>query len=118
MLISNGTTFDEGSEVRNATGFIWNFGDFAITEEEWVKRGKPNGLGLFEGIKDGIRYEDTCLTEEFSYTDDNEVEDKDVLIKVEGKSYRCECGCNVFRYLKYVKDKLKCNSCDVTYSVT
>lgn len=38
---------------------------------------------------------------------------KDVMPKINGQSYRCECGCNVFRWA-YV-DRLKCNGCGALY---
>lgn len=37
----------------------------------------------------------------------------DRIIKVNGKSFRCECGCNVFR--KSADDRYICNSCNAAY---
>lgn len=39
---------------------------------------------------------------------------EDVMVKINGKTYRCECGCNVFRWIS--DTKLKCNSCEATYT--
>jgi hypothetical protein len=36
-----------------------------------------------------------------------------VMPKVDGKHFRCECGCNVFT--EYERYKYRCNSCYATY---
>lgn len=41
---------------------------------------------------------------------------QDIMPKLNGETYRCECGCNVYRYNKE-KTKLKCNSCNAVYSI-
>ena len=38
---------------------------------------------------------------------------KQRMLKVDGKSFYCSCGCNVFT--EYSKEKYKCNSCDTCY---
>lgn len=90
MLISDGTTFDKNSEVKNVTGFIWNWGNFAINEMEWIRLGQPSGMGLFQGTKNGVPYEDTCLTEEFTYKDELETKDGDIMPRLNGEY----CGCS------------------------
>lgn len=45
----------------------------------------------------------------------------DVMVKVAGISFRCDCGCNVFRHPldkmgKLIMDKYVCNSCSATWS--
>lgn len=47
--------------------------------------------------------------------DSTKTEDNDIMPMIDGKSFRCSCGCNVFRRLKYNKNKYKCNSCEVIY---
>ena len=42
-------------------------------------------------------------------------EDKDVMIFIQKKSFRCDCGCNVFRRLKADRNKYVCNACGETY---
>jgi len=37
-----------------------------------------------------------------------------VMPRVNGKSFRCECGCNVFKEVQPLR--FKCNSCSATYS--
>ena len=41
--------------------------------------------------------------------------DKDFMPKIDGKSFRCECGCNIFRKSNIVVGKYKCNACGATY---
>ena len=40
---------------------------------------------------------------------------RQVMPKINGEFYRCECGCNVFTEIDF--KKFKCNSCEATYSV-
>jgi len=48
----------------------------------------------------------------------------DIMVKVNGKTFRCECGCNVFRHPYDPKtqtpilDKYNCNGCGTTYTGT
>lgn len=44
-------------------------------------------------------------------------ESGDVMPKVDGKFFRCECGCNVFRQLlrRLPRFMYKCNSCRAVY---
>lgn len=39
--------------------------------------------------------------------------DRNVIVKIEGKSFRCPCGCNVFG--KYDSGLFECNSCNERY---
>lgn len=39
----------------------------------------------------------------------------DVMVMIGGKSFRCECGCNVFRHYKDDPNLYKCNSCEAIY---
>jgi len=40
-----------------------------------------------------------------------------ILLKVNGKSFRCHCGCNVFHHNEeYDTDIFECNSCHEIYS--
>lgn len=42
-------------------------------------------------------------------------EGKDTMFTIMGQPYRCECGCNVFRYnIKHTQ--AKCNACNAVYS--
>ena len=46
--------------------------------------------------------------------DKNEWSAEDCMPKVAGVTFRCDCGCNVFRkHLK--KSSFKCNSCEAVY---
>ena len=38
---------------------------------------------------------------------------EDRMIYIEGKNFRCDCGCNVFR--EYEKLKYTCNACNAKY---
>jgi hypothetical protein len=40
---------------------------------------------------------------------------EDVMPKVGGKSFRCECGCNVFRVAVSDSSVYVCNSCQARY---
>jgi hypothetical protein len=42
--------------------------------------------------------------------------DEDLMLKVNGVSFRCSCGCNVFR--RFCNNPLRyiCNSCRETYT--
>lgn len=44
---------------------------------------------------------------------DEELPQGDVMVKLQGVTYRCYCGCNVFRWI--FTDVLKCNSCGSTF---
>lgn len=46
-----------------------------------------------------------------------ETESGDIILKVGGKPFRCECGCNVFRKPHPITDprQYKCNSCNALY---
>jgi len=38
----------------------------------------------------------------------------DCIIKIDGKTFRCECGCNVFRRIGELR--YECNSCRATFT--
>lgn len=48
-------------------------------------------------------------------------ENPNILLKILGKSFRCECGCNVFHHPQNETDGsmddeiFKCNSCNLVY---
>lgn len=44
---------------------------------------------------------------------DKEIIEKNVFLKVNGKSFLCECGCNVFH--KHSETEYHCNSCNKQY---
>ena len=39
----------------------------------------------------------------------------DVMVSIGGKSFRCACGCNVFRHPDADPNLYKCNSCNEVY---
>ena len=39
-------------------------------------------------------------------------------LKINGKSFRCECGCNVFGHVDYDKNRYSCNSCKATFTTS
>lgn len=39
----------------------------------------------------------------------------DVMVKISGKSFRCSCGCNVFRHFEGDPKLYQCNACEVLY---
>ena len=41
-----------------------------------------------------------------------------VTLTIEGKSYRCGCGCNVFGHINYDKNRYKCNGCKATFTAS
>lgn len=49
-------------------------------------------------------------------------EPKDVMVRLNGDTFRCDCGCNVFRHpinkgtRKLIENKYVCNSCGRTYT--
>ena len=45
-----------------------------------------------------------------------ETDGKDIMVKIDGKFFRCHCGCNVFRKLKSNASKYVCNSCEEVYT--
>jgi hypothetical protein len=44
----------------------------------------------------------------------------DIMLRINGKSFRCECGANVFKKIKPEeedgKEHFKCNGCEITYT--
>lgn len=46
--------------------------------------------------------------------DDEYTRDKMLYINGNTKSFRCDCGCNVFR--KFAEHRYRCNSCEQTYN--
>lgn len=83
---------------------------FAIRHENatWTKYNWPHIEIVNEKGEDYPPY----TMEEF------ETEKEDIMPKINGKFQRCECGCNVFRWIKDTdKTKLKCNSCKAIFSV-
>ena len=47
-----------------------------------------------------------------------ESEPPDIMPRINGVSQRCDCGANVFRYIKRSnKTRLMCNGCQQTYTV-
>jgi hypothetical protein len=46
---------------------------------------------------------------------DAETVNEDSFVMINKKSFRCECGCNVFRKLVVDKTKYKCNACEIVY---
>lgn len=40
-------------------------------------------------------------------------ETKDILVKINGKTFRCDCRANVFRWVAH--ERLKCNGCGAIY---
>lgn len=42
-------------------------------------------------------------------------ENKNIILNVGGKSFTCDCGCNVFHHPGWDKDEYRCNSCSATY---
>lgn len=44
----------------------------------------------------------------------------DIMPRINGVSYRCKCGCNVFRYITNSpsgEKRMKCNSCQARFIV-
>ena len=41
-----------------------------------------------------------------------------VLIEVDGKSFRCDCGCNVFHHPELKPEIYECNACGARYKGT
>lgn len=37
------------------------------------------------------------------------------MLKLDGVTYRCECGCNVFRPHIHRKGRYRCNGCGAAY---
>lgn len=55
------------------------------------------------------------ISEDFELLLDKDATVKtDSIVKVQGKSFRCECGCNVFRKLIF-RLAYKCNACEAIY---
>lgn len=67
-------------------------------------------------IRKKLRLELPVIPEdEFNGTRD-EVQARGVMPKIDGKFFRCECGCNVFTKSKTRAHILRCNSCLSIYS--
>ncbi len=41
---------------------------------------------------------------------------EDMMLNIEGKFFRCRCGCNCFRKSKFNSFRYKCNACQETYT--
>jgi len=69
MLISDGTTFDRNSVANLKNDEIWGCGGEkeTLSFQEWDQEGRPDGIGLFQGTKEGRVYTSICLTEEFEW---------------------------------------------------
>lgn len=50
-------------------------------------------------------------------TQTTEIENRNVMVKVDGKNFRCACGGNVFGKFRGV-ERYQCNSCDAEYTST
>lgn len=50
--------------------------------------------------------------------DEKETPEPNILLKVAGKPFRCDCGCNVFNQPKPVSDpgRYVCNACATEYT--
>jgi hypothetical protein len=42
-------------------------------------------------------------------------ENPNIILKVGGKFFRCECGCNVFHHPGTDSDEYQCNACPAKY---
>lgn len=42
-------------------------------------------------------------------------ENNNVVVRINGKLFRCQCGCNVFHHPKNKPDIYACNACDLWY---
>ena len=40
---------------------------------------------------------------------------KSVMLKVDGKPFRCQCGCNVMHRVSGDRDLYQCNACELQY---
>jgi hypothetical protein len=40
---------------------------------------------------------------------------EDVIVRIQGKIFRCPCGCNVFRHPDGLPNIYRCNSCGNEY---
>lgn len=58
---------------------------------------------------------DTIADEFEEALDEEKTMNEDSIVKINEKSFRCDCGCNVFRKLIRNLNKYKCNSCGVVY---
>jgi hypothetical protein len=55
------------------------------------------------------------LLNDYELTQDNSTVGVDSFCMINGKAFRCECGCNVFRALQRDTTKYKCNACEEIY---
>lgn len=55
---------------------------------------------------------------ETAMPDEKETPEPNILLKVAGKHFRCDCGCNVFNKPKPVSDpgRYVCNACAAEYT--
>jgi hypothetical protein len=77
---------------------------------EWQESGKSVEQLIFRLKTTHINVPDTMIK---ARTGDLEPQDR--MVKIEGKSFRCPCGCNVFRSPKGQPDVYVCNSCGAVY---
>ena len=50
-----------------------------------------------------------------SWPDNKVLPDGDVVVRINGRLFRCQCGCNVFRHPEGEPDIYRCNSCQTEY---
>lgn len=89
----------------------FGLGDNALNEKTMLKTLQHHGLlnCTTEGATQTDRVGEL-------HSDDRVVADRNpnVMVKVEGSSFRCECGCNVFHHGER-DDIYICNACEARY---
>ena len=43
------------------------------------------------------------------------LDSKDLMLRLDGKPFRCECGCNVFKQIGRDSGHYRCNACGTIY---
>lgn len=68
-------------------------------------------LAIVNPVDDMTGYGDSFINKLYA------TEDKDTMVKLEGqsRSFRCSCGCNVFKKLVNPPLRYKCNACNQLY---
>lgn len=89
---------------------------------------KPSDCGCKIKFSEGygsfsdIIYVDLCSVHDGGYSENDEIDkmyepfsDFPVMPKINGKSFSCECGCNVFTKSTVDPNVFKCNACRALY---
>lgn len=109
--------FDLSNGHKPVKRYVWWF-DTREEARKHIRHQKtyPNGADLSNPVKYILSESISSKSVKVKKTKAEKIwSDKDSTIKINGLSFYCECGCNVFRKYNQDKSYYKCNSCEAIY---